>query len=75
MEIRKTFTNLSPENFRDLAIGELLVEARERFDRGQAEKQDSLVERVKLKDIEEELIDALFTGLVWVQIPPPPTLF
>ena len=50
----------NPETFKEYALSRLERLARKKYDKGQAEHGGYLVDRVELKDIEDEIIDCFF---------------
>ena len=50
----------NPETFRDYALARFQESARRKYDKGQKEHGDYIVDRVELRDLEEEIMDLWF---------------
>ena len=47
----------NPETFRDYSLSRFEKQGRKKYNKGQAEYKDYLVDRVELGDLEDEIID------------------
>jgi len=50
----------NPETFKEFAMARFSRLARKKYDKGQAEYKDYIVDRVELADLEDEIIDLFF---------------
>lgn len=58
-----------PTSFRDWAVDKIAEEIRTRYDIGQKKYNDYIVDRATLRDVQEELMDALvYTKVIELRI-------